>query len=164
MNSVKLDSAHASQRAIQQLAKTPIELRALLQSIPPERAQLKPSLKEFSILENVCHLRDLELEGYIIRVERILEQDNPVLADFNGAKLAAERDYNNQELQSALSAFTNARAKTVALLRAASPEVMTRTGMLEGVGEISLGRLVEMMQQHDEEHLSEVTALCLSTR
>ena len=36
---------------------------------------------------------------------------------------------------------------------------MMRTGVLEGVGEISLGRLLEMMNQHDEEHLVEIRGL-----
>jgi len=57
---------------------------------------LQNSPDEFSVLENICHLRDLELQGYTPRIRRILAEADPDLADFDGARVAAESSYNNR--------------------------------------------------------------------
>ena len=141
------------------LARTPVEIARLINDVPDFSVVIKPSPDEFSVLENVCHLRDIETEGYSVRIQRILAEDNPALADVDGARLAIERDYNKQDLNDALAAFTAARKQNVADFTNASAAEYERAGTLEVVGQITLRKLLEMMCQHDEGHVDEVRAI-----
>ena len=141
------------------LGRTPADISLLLSEIPISAVTNKYGPDEFSVLENVCHLRDIEVEGYAIRIKRILEEENPFLADIDGSRLAIERDYNRQNLKEALATFTSARRSNLALLEKATPAELARTGDLEMTGLISLRRLVEMMCDHDEGHLEDLDRL-----
>jgi hypothetical protein len=98
------------------LARTPTELATLLESFPADNVTFKPSPDEFSVLENICHLRDIEIEGYTVRIQRILSEDRPFLPDLDGTRLAIERDYNRQRLSEELSLFSQARRHNLAVL------------------------------------------------
>jgi hypothetical protein len=143
-------------RLIKSLAETPSKLTQLLQPLSPQQVRVKES-DQFSALENICHLRDIEVEGYGERIKRILEEAEPSLPDIDGARLAVERDYNNDDLDSAFAAFSNARRKNVELVRSLEMDQLARKGNLEGAGLISLRALLEMMEEHDQGHLAELS-------
>src|SRR5262249_5638952 len=113
----------------------------------------------FAAVEHVCHLRDIEEEGYVVRIGQLLTEAAPVLRDLDGARLAEERRYLDQDPASALRAFALARERSMALLRAATPADFQREGMFENVGKVTLERLVAMMREHDEGHLRELSLL-----
>ena len=121
------------------------------------RVQNSPD--EFSALENICHLRDLELQGYTPRIRRILEEADPALADFDGARVAAESSYQNEQPNVALREFQTARQENVEMLRALTEGQLEREGTLAGVGKITLRRLAELMREHDEGHLEDLRIL-----
>ena len=147
------------QDLIDDLARTPSEVSRLVNDVSQEHWRTRPTPEEFSAVENVCHLRDIEVDGYAQRIARILNETNPTLADVDGARLAIERDYNRQELGSALETFTQTRERNVELLRTLTARDFDRTASLEGVGEIDLRRLIRMMNEHDEGHLEELSRL-----
>ena len=152
MNTNELESAA---RALQEF---PSKVRRLIAGLENDVLRKKPSLKnppegEFSIAENVCHLRDIECEGYSVRLRRLLEEERPFLHDIDGDRLARERDYNSQPVPSALEQFAAERMGNVALLYGLKAEQLGRSGTLEGVGNITVEALLGIMQQHDREHL-----------
>jgi hypothetical protein len=138
------------------LARTPSEVAGLVNAVPKEHRRTRPTPEEFSVVENVCHLRDIEVDGYAQRITRILNETNPTLADVDGARLAIERDYNNQELAPALETFRQTRERNVGLLRNLAEGDFDRQASLQGVGEITLRKLIVMMNEHDEGHLDEL--------
>jgi len=138
------------------LAQTPNELAQLVQSFPPTNLTIKPAPDEFSVLENICHLRDIEIEGYTARIQRILNEDRPFLYDLDGTRLAIERDYNRQSVSEALLSFSQARRHNLAVLGEVAKSEFEREGELEGVGEITLRKLLETMWEHDGGHLDEL--------
>jgi hypothetical protein len=119
----------------------------------------KPNGDQFSVVENICHLRDIEIEGYAIRISRILNESLPTLPDIDGGRLALERDYNQQSVASALNDFRRARLENVALLKEVNQQEFGREGVLEGVGRISLEQLLHLMCEHDEGHVAELRTL-----
>ena len=143
-------------RLLNTLVRTPALISELLSDIPLNTIQLRPSPEEFSVLESICHLRDIEVEGYTVRIRRLLEEDHPELADIDGARLAAERDYNSQQLDLALEAFESARKVNLEVLRKADDNDLNKRGSLEGVGELSLQSLMTMMAEHDEGHIDDL--------
>jgi hypothetical protein len=154
----------AFEKLIENLAKTPDDVASLLREISSEAVLIKPSAEEFSVLENICHLRDIEIEGYSTRIRRILSEEHPLLADIDGSRLAVERAYNQQNLNEALQAFSKARQQNVALLRSTNEEQLSRSGELEGVGKVTLGKLLLLMNEHDEGHLDELRMICRLVR
>lgn len=138
------------------LAAMPERVRALVEGVCDSELSRRPAADVFSLRENVLHLRDIDIEGYEKRVILMLSEANPFLPDVDGARLAIERDYNNQALEPALDAFTASRARSVERLSGADLE---RTGEFEGVGRITLRRLLELWIEHDAGHLADMEAL-----
>lgn len=141
------------------LDDTPRQLANFARELTDAERRVQDPPGEFSVLENICHLRDLEVQGYTVRIQRMLTEAVPELADFDGARVAAESDYNNEQLDVALMAFHQTRAANVAKLRNLTALELGISGWLEGVGRITLRRLAEMMCEHDEGHLDDVRAL-----
>ncbi len=141
------------------LTETPARVRVLLQNLSEREARFKPSAQEFSALEQVCHLSDLEREGYGARIEKLMREEQPFLPDFDGARIAAERDYNNQHLETMLDAFARARRANLRAINSLSPADLQRGGTLETVGPITLETLLLKMREHDEGHLQELNLL-----
>ena len=138
------------------LNETPNKLANLTAGLSDAELRSQNSPDEFSALENICHLRDLELQGYTSRIKRILAEASPALADFDGARVAAESSYNSERPGVALQAFQTARSENIKLLRALTKVELEREGTLAGVGKITLKRLAELMREHDEGHLEDL--------
>jgi hypothetical protein len=141
------------------LEEMPRKVRRLVESLGEGEKVWKPQADEFSATENVCHLRDIEEEGYSVRIRRLMEEVEPFLSDLDGARLARERDYNSQNMNEALARFTSARSNNVAALRSMPPEGLNRRGQFEGTGAVTLGQLLLMMREHDAAHIRELEHL-----
>ena len=141
------------------LEDAPGKLVTLTSDLSDGELRWKHSGEEFSALENICHLRDLEVQGYAPRIRRMLEETNPVLPDFDGARVAAENNYNNEAPGEALETFAKARQENVEKLRGLPAKQLERKGVLEGVGTITLKQLAEKMREHDEGHFEDLRVL-----
>jgi DinB superfamily len=141
------------------LEETPEAVRRLREGLVADDLRMKADGGGFSFVETVCHLRDIEREGYGVRIERILGEDGPSLPDVKGARLALERRYNEQGFDDGLAAFEQARARNLSALRAATGEQLERRGTLEGAGEITLAGLAALMCEHDRGHREELRHL-----
>ena len=148
-----------SHDVIEFLEETPALLRQLAQGLADVDLRWKPAGEQFSFVENACHLRDIEVEGYGARIRKLLAEDDPELPDVDGARLARERDYNSQDFGAALAAFERARAENLRATSGLSSEQLGRAGTLEGVGQITLGKLLHLMREHDEAHRQELAEL-----
>jgi DinB superfamily len=138
------------------LAAAPIRIQSLLNRVSDAQLRQRQAAGEFSCVETVCHLRDIETEGYTARINRILSEDQPFLPDLDGGRLAVERDYNQQDVQAALRAFLLARTENLSTLRGLDARQLDRSGTLEGVGLVTLEGLLTMMRDHDGGHISDV--------
>src|SRR5262245_40656215 len=105
-----------------QLRLAPARLADTLDLFQGETLAWRPKAWEespaehFSALEHVCHVRDIEVDGYHVRFNRILREDKPALVSIDSYRLAHERNYQADSAQAALEAFAYARMRTVALL------------------------------------------------
>ena len=150
--------------AVAGLGAMPARLKAIAVAVPQAAWRTKPSDGGFSLLEHVCHLRDIDGDGYRLRVERMLTETRPSLPDLDGDALAKERDYLNQDLSAALAAFTATRLDIVTQLAKLTPEQRQRTGLMAGKMEITIDGLVDAMTAHDSEHLDQLSGLQAALR
>lgn len=141
------------------LADTPEKVRQLTSDLATHDLYWKPSEKQWSIVEHVCHLNDIEQEGYTVRIKRLLNEDQPFLHDIDGDKLAEERNYNSQNFAAALSTFTRARKENVRTIKNLPLDQLDRSGTFEHVGAITLGKLLMLMREHDRGHLQSISKL-----
>jgi hypothetical protein len=112
----------------------------------------------FSPVEQVWHLADLEREGFGVRIERLLNEDDALLPDFDGAEVAQRRNYRGKSLHEGMRAFARARQDNIEALARVTPSEWTRRGVQQGVGPISLGDIPTMMAEHDAAHRDEINA------
>src|SRR5690242_7932071 len=103
------------------LSRAPETIAGLIISLSAADLQRPQADGTFSITETLCHLRDLEAEAYAIRISRILDEANPVLPDFDGSRVAIERNYNSQDARQALRQFAETRRANVEGLRSVTP-------------------------------------------
>jgi hypothetical protein len=140
------------------LARMPQELAALLQGLGAAAARERRAGIGFSPVEQVWHLADLEHEGFGRRIERLLHERQPVLPDFDGDAVAADRDYRRRSLREGLAAFAAARAANLAHFAGLREEHWARGGMQEGLGPVTLADLPAIMIRHDAAHRAEIAA------
>jgi DinB family protein len=131
----------------------------LTRGLSEEQLSRRVNPEFFSLRESVLHLRDIDVEGYELRIRRILSEASPVLADVKGAQLAIDRRCNEQPVEPALADLTRARAASVEWLKACNEADLSRTAELEGSGMVTLRRLLEMWMQHDADHLKDMVQL-----
>jgi hypothetical protein len=141
------------------LERTPTLVERMLSGFTEDQLRQSARKGQFSPLQHVCHLRDLEREGYQARIGRMLHEENPLLADFDGARIAGERDYNSESLDEALRDFAEARLGNVELVKSLPADDLNRPGRFDGIGPITLGKMLLMMKEHDQEHLRELGEL-----
>lgn len=84
------------------LQQTAGRISQLIDGLSDSELRYRNSDAEFSALENICHLRDLEIQGYTPRIKQILDETVPALPDFDGARVAAESNYNEEQPEVAL--------------------------------------------------------------
>jgi hypothetical protein len=120
------------------LEAMPQELRAAAGKMSAEAARTPPADGGFSLVEQAWHLADLEREGYGERIRRLLAEEDPALPDFDGARVAAERNYRTLSLVEGIAAFSAARTANLARLRSVPEDGLGRAGHQEGVGRVTL--------------------------
>ncbi|MGI8837071.1 MAG: DinB family protein [Pyrinomonadaceae bacterium] len=134
------------------LGDTPEFIRSLTASLTEGELRRKPAKAEFSFLEHVCHLRDIEQEGYRLRINKLLNEAEPFLPDIDGDKLARERNYNIQNFDEALTGFMRARKDNIQIIRNLPSDELNRSGTFQNIGIITLEQLLMMIREHDEAH------------
>jgi hypothetical protein len=133
------------------------DLLELVFARTPRHLWIERAGEPFSLVEHACHLADLEEDAYAVRITRLANEDNPSLPDFAGDVIARERRYLEQDPLPAIARFRAARAANQERLRNA-PD-WQRRGTQEGVGEVTIARVAEMMLHHDVAHANELVAL-----
>jgi hypothetical protein len=141
---------------IEELDAFPSFVKDAARGVDEEAARLPGPGGTFSLVEQAWHLADLEREGFGERIRRLSNEDHPFLQDFDGDRIARERDYRARSLAEGVAAFAAARAENVLRLRSLPSEAWGRTGTQEGVGEIRLEDVPRMMQRHDLAHRREI--------
>jgi hypothetical protein len=141
------------------LEAMPTDLELAAGRMTEEAARTPPADGGFSLVEQAWHLADLEREGYGARIRRLLAAEDPDLPDFDGARVAAERNYRARSLAEGIASFRDARRANLALLGSVPPAAWGRAGRQEGVGRVTLRDVPRMMREHDDSHRAEIAAL-----
>jgi hypothetical protein len=144
-------------RLISNLKSLPNELEDLLKDLDEETLRWRPIPNKWSVKEIMCHLRDMEREAYLARYRKMLSEDGPFLPNVDQDRMAAEKDYINQDAQDALDEFKWLRAETVKTLESAPPDLWSREGTHETDGPMTVEQLVvRQIKGNDINHLVQI--------
>ena len=141
------------------LADFPLRIEAYYAAIPAAFKQWRPDSwhgipsEPFTPIEQICHVRDVEVDGYHVRFRRTLEESNPDLPDLDGESLAQERNYAVANAADVFASFRAARASTIELITALSPAQLARPARFNG-GDATMLSLVHYLCSHDQQHLA----------
>jgi len=142
------------------LAAFPAALETHYALFPPPFVHWKPPSwdgvpsEPFTAIEQVCHVRDIEIEGYQARFRRTLTEDTPRLPSIDSETLAQQCGYARSDAQQVLAQFRAARAQTLQLLRGVEESQWQRRAEFEGYGAVTLRALVHYLCSHDQQHLA----------
>jgi hypothetical protein len=140
--------------AFEILSRTPAVLARVAADVPEALVRVRSG--PFALVEHAWHMADLEAV-FAERIGRLIGEDDPFLPDFDGERVAQEREYLKLDLAPAISAFGQAREETLRSLRGVC--CWDRSGRQEGVGAISLADIPGRILDHDRAHLNEIADL-----
>jgi len=144
---------------LEALAAFPAQLAAHFLCFPTAYRNWRPASwdgipsERLTAIEQLCHVKDIEIEGYQVRLRRTRAENNPVLPDLPGELMAQERSYASANPSRVLQEFSAARAATLADIRAFSDTDFSRVATFEGKP-TTLAGLVHLLCSHDCQHLS----------
>ena len=148
------------------LEATPARLETALKGVSKKLSLWSPAPGKWSILEIVCHLRDMEREAYLDRYRRVLETPadgagtGPSLPDIDGDVISLERDYRNARLSEALREWSAVRKETLRVLRGVNADQWRLVGVHETAGPLTMtDLLLRQVTGNDEAHLSQIDAI-----
>jgi FMN phosphatase YigB (HAD superfamily) len=157
----KVDAA-----GLRQEFSTPQAMLAVLKSTPAafdtfgkqlnqRQWRERPEQGEWSLTEIFSHLRDVDLEVNIPRLEKVMTGSMPFLAGVNTDRWTEERDYASEDGQTALDQFIAARTRLVEQLENLSAVDWQREARHAIFGPTHFKELVGFIATHDQSHIQQ---------
>jgi FMN phosphatase YigB (HAD superfamily) len=129
---------------------------AILRGIPENLWNIRPSESEWCLTEILCHLRDVDREVNLMRINTILQENQPFIAGIESDSWADERDYRHQDGIEALHGFLSTRQAVIDRLEQALPEDWDHVIRHSIFGPTSLKELVGFIVNHDNNHIKQI--------
>jgi len=139
------------------LRSTPAVLDQLCRRLDAAAWRQRPAKDDWCPTEIICHLRDVDLEVNLPRVNMVLSQDNPFLPGQDTDPWAEQRNYTDQDGRNALLRIYAARSQLLNLLEALSPQEWLRPARHAIFGPTTLQEIVTIITAHDRLHLRQIT-------
>ncbi|OGN72434.1 MAG: hypothetical protein A2X25_13465 [Chloroflexi bacterium GWB2_49_20] len=137
------------------LRSIPAVLEGIVITLNEDELGYRTSSEEWSIKEVICHLRDVEVEVNIPRIQKILSIDNPFVAGEITDPWVTERNYAGQNGLEALQGYIKARKETINLTSNLILE-WDRPVRHSIFGASTLLELVGVMVGHDKAHIRQI--------
>jgi hypothetical protein len=148
---ILLIDAHA------ELARFPAVLAPLVAGLDAARWRQRPAPPEWAPVEIVCHLRDEEVEDFGARI-RVVVEGGREFAPIDPEGWAVERRYIDVDPATAMNAFGERRAASLAYLAALDPARLVRAIEQPRAGRLSGLDLLAAWVTHDRLHLGQLAA------
>ncbi len=153
---VDASAAHRPRILMAHLRGQLAALRSIVGGLGADRWLRRPPDGSWSPLEIVCHLRDVELEVNLARVQAILAEDMPFISMKHTDEWAEQRNYQAQNGEAALQVYTESRTQLIGILLSLEPEDWTRQGRHALFGPTSLREIVGFGVEHERKHLEQL--------
>lgn len=142
------------------LAAFPAQLEAHYAAIPAAYRHWTPLSWEgipsehLTAIEQLCHVRDIEIDGYQVRLRRTVAENYPLLPSIDTDAYARDRAYATADASVVLEQFRAAHLATLDFIHGLPPSAFERTAEFEGYGTVTLRGLMHYLCSHDQQHLA----------
>ena len=133
------------------LESAPDVLAKLLDGVSGPTWDQRPDPERFTLREVAAHLADWE-QVFLGRLVQTRDHDNALLQGLDEGQVAIDHDYTHADPAECLARYGASRAKTVAFLRALSPEQWARSATHTELGPITLEAQAALIAFHDGYH------------
>ncbi len=134
---------------------TPAVLDGWIRKVPVELWNVRTENDEWSLTEILCHLRDVDMEVNLPRIQRVTQENNPFISGADTDRWADERQYYLQDGAKALGQFIAARMQLLQTLESLAPEDWDKPARHAIFGPTSLKEMVGISMAHDRLHLQQ---------
>jgi hypothetical protein len=137
-------------------AATAARLAILFEELGAQRIEDAPAPGKWSAREIVCHLADTELV-FAFRLRQTLAEDHHVVQPFDQGKWAST--YSAYDARAALCTFSAIREWNLTLIRAVTPQALSKPVTHPERGTMTFQVLIETMAGHDLNHIRQIEAI-----
>jgi uncharacterized damage-inducible protein DinB len=142
---------------LQALASTATDLSYILNGVEMQGAM---PVDGWSLNEILAHLIFVE-ERYQERLHRVAEEDNPTVPAISPDDTPFRSEVETADL---LNQFKEIRTQTISFLKSLTPGQWQRPAVHEHTGKTTLRFLVQVLIEHDIEHMNQIVQLQQATR
>ncbi len=137
-----------TEQQFRKLSTTQQQLSALLESVA-DNQDWQPDPGQWSFRYIAAHMATVEEDCYRDRVMRIAAGENPHFEYY----LNTGWDFSSLDLRHSLNAWAVTRQEIIDYVRALPEEKLSLTGTHATFGTITLSDVLQMMLDHDQEHI-----------
>jgi hypothetical protein len=127
-------------------------LRNSVAGMTREQLLARPVPGKWSTLEVVCHLADFD-PIIADRMKRVIAEDRPALLGADETRFAAALAYHDRDLEEELSLVEKTRQQMARILRKLPDEALTRVGVHNERGPLTLEKLLTIGAGHISHHV-----------
>ena len=132
-----------------------VTLLASLAGIDEAGLDARPADGGWTPREVVQHTADSEMTA-AIRLRRLVAEENPVIAGYDGDTFAVRLHYADRPIEPALDAIAAARSTTAQILDGLTEADWARTGTHTESGPYGVERWLETYAVHCDEHADQI--------
>ncbi len=129
---------------------------AIVKEIKYSEWNKRPDDSEWCITEILCHLRDVDQDINLVRINTILQEQQSFIVGIESDRWSNERDYIHQVGLDALGQFISVRQTLINQLENASSEDWNRILRHSIFGPTTLKELVSFIISHDNNHIRQI--------
>ena len=137
------------------LASMPKDLALLLRRADETAVHQRPTPDQWAIADVLTHLAAIELL-YLARLQRIVVEERPFLPYLHPE---TRPEPSQTPLAALLASFNQARSQTLTYLESLNAGAWQRPAVHETLGETKLRYLVQLLVEHDTEHLNQLVTI-----
>jgi FMN phosphatase YigB (HAD superfamily) len=141
------------------LRSTPAVLHGYALDLREQLWTQNPTPGEWNLTEILCHLRDVDQEVNLPRLQKVVQSDNPFIPGQDTDPWAKTRQYSRQDGRQALRQYIAARQQIVTLLEGLDASGWERPARHAIFGPTRLQELVDIIASHDRLHLKQIYRL-----
>jgi hypothetical protein len=124
--------------------------------VASERWENRMNADEWNLTEIICHLRDVDVDVNIPRINKLIDENNPFLPGVDTDRWADERKYSSQNGSNALTDFVNARLELLSLFEQLSEQDWQRRARHAILGPTTLQEIAAIIASHDRLHIQQI--------
>ncbi|MBN1668085.1 MAG: DinB family protein [Anaerolineales bacterium] len=140
------------------LRGVPASLDEIIAKLPEHQWHHHPAPGEWNLTQICCHLRDVEQEVNLPRLQKLSQDQHPFILGVDTDAWAEQHDYASQDGPQALADFFAARKDSLQLLEQLDAHGWQSPARHAIFGPTTLRELVSFIASHDRLHLRQIFA------